>query len=999
MKCARSTTASFQRLFRIQSFRSVAKVVRVTVPALFLSASLSYPLHAQSSCSVASTGNLAALNGWVPAPNDAWHQDISGAAVDPNSSTIVSAPQDLNGAYLHPDFSTPADGAAGIPYTVVDTGANPIPLVSVAASDPYDSDNTLYPFFASMPIEGNPSQCWSDGADHHAIVIDKNGCVAYEVYQANLCNGSWSSYGNIVWDFTTTEQRPYGMSSTDAAGLSVFEGLIRYDEIVAGQINHAIRFTAMHTKDDNALGYFTAPAVHAAGNLWGTDNIMGMRIRLKASYDVSGFSSTNQIILNAMKKYGMMLADNGGNMFFQGTPDPRWDDNDLNALKTVPATAFEVVKIGAVYDANTAPTGPAPVINSFTPSSSTVSPGSSVTLNSNVTNGSYQFIDAAGFTRGSITVKPTQTTTYTLYARNQYGTSTASTTVTVSANSSTPSLNFAAIPAQTYGVSPFVVSASSNSSGAITYSVVSGPATISGNVVAVTGVGTVTLQASQAATGSYTSATATTSFVVNGQTPTISFASIASKTVGAAPFTVSASSNSSGAITYAVVSGPATISGNTVTVTNAGTVTLLASQAASGTYTAGTATTSFTVASASTTTLTFAAIPAQTYGATVQVSATSNSPGAITYSVVSGPATIAGNTVTVNGTGTITVGASQAASASYAAATATTSFTANPAAPKLSFSAVASVSTGAAPFAVSATSNSAGAITYSVVSGPATIAGNIVSVTSAGTVTLQASQAANGNYTTATATTSFTVNPSTASSGLTFASVPAQTYGASFQVSATSKSPGAITYGVVSGPATIAGNTVTVTGTGTVTLQASQAGTAAYAASTATTSFVANPAVPKLSFSPVASVSTGAAPFAVSATSNSAGAITYAVVSGPATISGNTVTVTGAGTVTVVATQAATSNYTGAQVTATITVVGSTTRPNLSVSVVRTKTAYVAVTSSNSPGAITVSVVSGPAHVAGNNTVVVTGTGTITVMATQAASGNYSSATARASFN
>src|SRR5947209_8290633 len=179
-------------------------------------------MQAQSSCSAASVGNLGALNGWVPSPNDAWHQDISGASVDPNSATIVSAAQNLNGAYLHPDFSTPADGGAGIPYTVVDTKANPVPLVSVNASDPDDSDNTLYPFFAAMPIEGNPAQCWNDSGDHHAIVIDKNGCVAYEAYQANLCNGSWSSYGNIVWDLSTTEQRPYGMSSTDAAGLSVF---------------------------------------------------------------------------------------------------------------------------------------------------------------------------------------------------------------------------------------------------------------------------------------------------------------------------------------------------------------------------------------------------------------------------------------------------------------------------------------------------------------------------------------------------------------------------------------------------------------------------------------------------------------------------------------------------------------------------------------------------------------------------------------------------------
>jgi hypothetical protein len=755
-------------------------------------------MEAQSSCSVASVGNLGALNGWVPASNDAWHQDVSGAAVDPSSATIVSASQDLNGAYLHPDFSTPADGGYGIPYTVIDSKANPLPLVSVSPSDRGDSDNTLYPFFAAMPIEGNPGQCWTDGADHHAIVLDKNGCVAYEVFQANLCNGSWSSYGNVIWDLSTTEQRPYGMSSTDAAGLSVFEGLVRYDEIVAGSINHAIRFTALHTKDDNALGYFTAPAVHAAGNLWGTDNIMGMRIRLKASFDVSGYSSTNQIILNAMKKYGMILADNGGNMFFQGTPDPRWNDNDLSALKAISSSAFEVVKIGAVYDQNTAPTGPAPVINSFTASSSTVASGSAVTLTSNVTNGSYQFIDKAGFTHGSVTVNPTTTTTYTLYVRNQYGTSSASTTVTVSsAAASTPSLSFAPIAAQTYGVNPFAVTASSNSPGAVTYSVISGPATLTGNVVNVTGVGTVTLQARQAASGSYSTATATTTFVVNGQTPTVTFAAVAAKSVGAAPFAVSATSNSPASITYAVVSGPATISGNIVTVTGPGTVTLLASQSATGNFTSGSATTSFSVGGSSTPTLSINPIPTQTVGASFTVGATSNSSGAITYSVVGGPATISGNTVTTNGTGTVFVVAVQAASGSYsstyaqanvsvvAAPTSTTtsnttsSTTSTPTTSSTSTSTPGTIgasttSTTSAPvptlvkpsltisivltksgYFVSTSSNSPGAISLSIVSGPGYLSGNTVLVTGSGTITVMASQAASGNYSAATASQSF----------------------------------------------------------------------------------------------------------------------------------------------------------------------------------------------------------------------------------------------------
>ncbi|MDP9039625.1 MAG: hypothetical protein M3O02_10195 [Acidobacteriota bacterium] len=609
---------------------------------------------------------------------------ISTAAVDPNSSNILTASQNLGGAYLHPDFSTPAAGGYGIPYVVVDSSTTP--LVTFSASDSADSDNTLFPIPASLPIEGSPGLCWTDSNDHHAIVIDKNQCVGYEVYQADQCNGGWSSYGNVIWDFTTTEQRPYGMSSVDAAGLSVFEGLIRYDEIVAGSINHAIRFTALHTKNNKNNGYFTAPAVHAAGSLYGSDNIMGMRIRLRADFDVSGYSTTNQIILNAMKTYGMILADNGANMFFQGTPDARWNDNDLSALKRVPSTAFEVLKIGAVYDQYSAPTGPVPVINSFTASSSSVAVGSAVTLTPNVTGASYEFIDKAGFTRGPITVHPTATTTYTLTARNAYGTSTASTTVTVS-NGGTASLSFTGIVDRVFGTQPFAVSASSNSQGAITYSVVSGPATLSGNVVTLTGVGTVTLKASQAASGAFGAASATASFNVTGATPSLTLAAISAQILGASPFAISATSNSQGAITYSVVSGPATLQGNIVTLTGTGSVTVIATQAASGNFTSGAATTSFTVAAAAAptssptptptpgtpakqTSLSLSAVRTKSGYTLVPVS---NSPGAVVFTVVSGPGTISGSTVHVVGQGAITVLATQAAVQGYTAATATLS--------------------------------------------------------------------------------------------------------------------------------------------------------------------------------------------------------------------------------------------------------------------------------------------------------------------------------------
>jgi hypothetical protein len=802
--------------------------------ALALLAGLAMIGAAQTSTSApisnVSLGDLGALNGWVPSPNDAWHQDITNVAIDPTSATIMNTSGDLASRYLHPDFGT----YYGIPYTVVDSSITPLvpvtPLVYVG-----DSDITIYPITPTTPIEGFPGLCPTDGSDRHAIVLDRNTGVDYELYQASYCNSQWTASNTAIWDFTETEHRPYTLTSTDAAGLSVFEGLIRYDEIIAGSINHAIRFTANHTKNDANNGYFTAPATHAAGSNWGTDNIIGMRIRLRANFDISGFSATNQIILKAMKQYGMILADNGSDMYFQGTPDSRWDENDLDALKTVPSSAFDVVQMAPIYDSATAPTGPAPQITSFTASQSNVVSGTPVVLTPVVTGASYSYIDVAGFVRGPITVTPLATTTYTLTSRNAYGTTTASTTVVVQA-SKTPTLAFASIADQTYGTAPFTVLAISNSPGAITYSVISGPASISGSTITLTGAGTVTLQAEQASNGSYVAATTRTSFNVNGAIPSLAFVTIPDQTYGAAPFTISATSNSSGVISYSVVSGPASVSGNTVTITKTGRVTLIASQVAIGNFASGTATISFNVIGA-TPTLTFAAIPNKTYGtAPFTISAASESSGVITYSVVSGPATISGNVLATNGIGIVTLQASQASAGNYTSAIATTSFNITGATPTLTFAAIPGVTYGASPFTVSATSNSSGAITYSVVSGPASISGNVLALNGVGTVMLQASQTAEGNYTSATATTSFNIAGATPT--LAFSAIPSETYGASpFTVSATSNSSGSISYSVVNGPATISGNTVTLTGVGTVVLQANQAAYGDYTSATVTTSF------------------------------------------------------------------------------------------------------------------------------------------------------------------
>ena len=409
---------------------SVTMTDSTTPTALSLTSNLSITVNATAgpSCGNMSTGNGASLNGYVPFPStNLWNTNIASAAVDPNSAAIIAA---LTGSNLHPDFSNVVDGNYGIPYVVVDSSVTPGVTVTMTTYQS-ESDITLYPIPITAPIEGFPPTCTTNG-DNHLLVIDKNKCWLYETWQTQLCNGTWSAANGAIWDLTSTEHRPYGWTSADAAGLPIFPGLVRYDEVAAGVINHAFRMTVAHTKSDANGGYFVAPATHAAGNNSSTGNIMGMRLRLKASFDISGFSAANQAILTAMKNYGMIVADNGSNMYFQGAPDARWDDDDLSALKAIDASNFDVVQMGPEYNDATAPTGAPPTISSFTASLTTVAAGTPVTLNWSVTNDSYDFIDVVGTVRGgSQTVTPAATTTYTLNSTNQYGRSTMQVTVNV----------------------------------------------------------------------------------------------------------------------------------------------------------------------------------------------------------------------------------------------------------------------------------------------------------------------------------------------------------------------------------------------------------------------------------------------------------------------------------------------------------------------------------------------------------------------------------------
>jgi hypothetical protein len=375
-------------------------------------------------CNVIALGQGAGLNGFRPFPADSsWNQDVSGAAVDPNSSAIIGFIG--AGIGLHPDFGSGLyQGASiGIPYLVVSRSQANVGIHFTAYGD--ESDPGPMPVPANAPVEGAPNP-----GDRHVLVVDNNNCFLYELYNSSVnSDGSWNADSAAVWDLQDGEQRPWGWTSADAAGLPIFPGLVRYDEVAAGQIQHALRFTVQ-----NSRPAMVPPASHFAGNSSNASAPpMGMKLRLKTGYDISSFSATNQVILSAMKKYGLIVADNGSSMYISGAPDPRWDNDDLHNLSQVPASAFEVVQMNPIYTASNQPQGSAPGIASFTAGSTTVSAGSAVTLNWQATDASYYVISPqVGAVRGTTTtVTPTQTTTYTLYAANQFGRSSATVTITV----------------------------------------------------------------------------------------------------------------------------------------------------------------------------------------------------------------------------------------------------------------------------------------------------------------------------------------------------------------------------------------------------------------------------------------------------------------------------------------------------------------------------------------------------------------------------------------
>ena len=376
-------------------------------------------------CSGMTVGQLTSLNGFVPFPsNSLWNTDISSAPVDPNSANYINFIGST--VTVHPDFGagTFHDQTIGIPYQVVAGTRAKVPITVGAFAD--ESDPGPEPIPPNALIEGYPKP--GDG-DRHVLVLEKHGCWLYELYKAKLKNGNWSADAAAIWDMTINEQRPYTWTSADAAGLPVFVGLARYDEVAAGAINHALRFTVPTSQKA-----FVLPATHWASTTTDPNAPpMGLRLRLKASVDISGYPADDQVILTAMKKYGLILADNGSAIFISGAPDHRWNNTDLNLLKQITASNFEVVQTGTIFTPANVPTGALPTITSFTANPSTVAAGQPTTLSWSVSNSTYNIVDPqAGPVRGtSVVVTPSATTTYTLSSTNQFGRSTASAPVTV----------------------------------------------------------------------------------------------------------------------------------------------------------------------------------------------------------------------------------------------------------------------------------------------------------------------------------------------------------------------------------------------------------------------------------------------------------------------------------------------------------------------------------------------------------------------------------------
>lgn len=281
------------------------------------------------------TGDSPMVGGCPVFPADnAWNARVDTLPVHPDSAAIISRIQSSGGRNLHPDFGE--EPTYGIPYVVVPEDQPEVHIEYTAYGD--ESDPGPFPVPLDAPVEGGSG---SDG-DRHVLVVREGTCELFELYRAFPAGGGWEADSGARWNLRTGALRPAGWTSADAAGLPILPGLVRYDEVAAGEIRHALRITFGQTRRGYVL-----PATHWASSRTDADlPPMGLRLRLRADYDVGSLTGQARVIATAMQRYGVIVADNGSNWFFQGAPSPGWDDDDLNQLKRIPGDAFEVVYTG-----------------------------------------------------------------------------------------------------------------------------------------------------------------------------------------------------------------------------------------------------------------------------------------------------------------------------------------------------------------------------------------------------------------------------------------------------------------------------------------------------------------------------------------------------------------------------------------------------------------------------------------------------------------------------
>jgi hypothetical protein len=276
---------------------------------------------------------LPDVGGCTVFPGDnPWNTDVSSYPVSPSSAEYLAGIAKSGGGFLHPDFGS--NPSYGIPYVVVPANQPLVPIDYQAYGR--ESDPGPFPIPLNAPVEA--------GSDAHVLVVQQGSCQLYELFAARRSGNSWAADSGARFDLGSDQLRTEGWTSADAAGLPILAGLVRYDEVAAGRIDHALRFTVAATQ----TGYIH-PATHFASS--SNDPSlppMGLRLRLKASFDVSRYHGEARVVLDTLQRYGMIVADNGSNWFISGATDTRWDDNDLDQLKGVPGSAFEVVDTGPI---------------------------------------------------------------------------------------------------------------------------------------------------------------------------------------------------------------------------------------------------------------------------------------------------------------------------------------------------------------------------------------------------------------------------------------------------------------------------------------------------------------------------------------------------------------------------------------------------------------------------------------------------------------------------